>query len=205
MAVAVAGYVMGINPFDQPNVEAAKALARKNLDEYKSNGALPATTHDLFGGDILVYGKVRGTTVGEALRNFLNQATPGAYVAILAYLKQTPETDKVLTALRMKIRDHCKVATTVGYGPRYLHSTGQLHKGDAGHGLFLQITGQDARDLSIPDGMGESGSSVSFSVLKQAEAIGDEQALVSAGRRVMRFHLTDVGRDLGRLNEALTW
>ena len=205
MAVAVAGYLIGINPFDQPNVESAKALARRNLQDFKSKGALQVPTHDLFGGDILVYGKVQGTTVEQALVNFLNQVDAGAYVAILAYLRQTPETDKALTVLRRKIRDRYKVATTVGYGPRYLHSTGQLHKGDAGRGLFLQITAQDARDLEIPDGVGESSSSMSFSVLKQAEAIGDQQALLSAGRRVIRMHLANVDRDLSKLIEALPW
>jgi transaldolase/glucose-6-phosphate isomerase len=205
MAVAIAGYVIRINPFDQPNVESAKVLARKNLEEYKSKGSLAAPTYDLFGGDILVYGKVHGSTVGEALESFLNQADDSSYVAILAYLKQTPETDETLTALRSKIRNRFKVATTVGYGPRYLHSTGQLHKGDAGRGLFLQITAQDPRDVDIPDEMGAAKSSISFSVLKQAEAIGDYQALVAAGRRIIRFHMTDVNRDLVRLNEALAW
>ncbi|HXX73164.1 MAG TPA: hypothetical protein VEI80_05660, partial [Candidatus Acidoferrales bacterium] len=205
MAVAIAGYVIGINPFDQPNVESAKALARKNLEEYKSKGVLSVPQHDLFGGDILVYGKVQGNTIEESLTNFLNELTPGAYAALLAYVKQTEGTDTVLEVIRKKIRDRYKVATTVGYGPRYLHSTGQLHKGDAGRGLFLQITSQDARDLDVPDEMGGSSSSVSFSVLKQAEAMGDQVALAQAGRRIIRFHLTDVERDLGRLNEALVW
>ena len=205
MAVAIAGYVIGINPFDQPNVESAKALARKNVDDYKSRGPLPAATPDLLSGDVLVYGKVQGGSVGEALKNFLNQSEARSYVAIQAYLEPTSETDKVLSALRRRIRDHYKIATTVGYGPRYLHSTGQLHKGDAGRGLFVQITAQDTRDLHIPDDAGSPISSITFSVLKQAEALGDQQALISGGRRFIRFHLANIDRDLSRLNETLVW
>jgi glucose-6-phosphate isomerase len=203
MAVAVAGYIIGINPFDQPNVESAKALARKNIDDSKSKGTMPATP-DLFGGDVLVYGKTQGSTVREILQNFLNQIGPGDYVAILAYLNQTPETDKALTTLRTKIRDRYKVATTVGYGPRYLHSIGQLYKGDAGRGLFLQITADDAHDLDIPDEIESPASSVSFSMLKQAEALGDQQALTSSGRRIMRLHLAEIGRGLSKITEALS-
>jgi len=203
MAVAVAGYIIGINPFDQPNVESAKALARKNLEDSKSKGIMPATP-DLFGGDVLVYGKIQGSTVKEVMENFLNQIEAGDYVAILAYLNQTAETDKALASLRTKIRDRHKVATTVGYGPRYLHSIGQLYKGDAGRGLFLQITADDAQDLDIPDEIDSPASSVSFSMLKQAEARGDQQALSSFGRRIIRLHLAQVGRGLSKLTEALT-
>ena len=203
MAVAVTGHILGINPFNQPNVESAKDLARKNLESNKLSRRSPP---DLFGGDILVYGNVQGTSVGQTLKDFLNRAKPGDYVAILAYLDQGPESDKALTTLRQKIRDRYKVATTLGYGPRYLHSTGQLYKGDGGRGLFIEITAEDAEDLNIPDQVGSPASSVSFSQLKNAEAIGDQQALVSAGRRVIRLHLADVNRDLGKLNEvAAEW
>jgi hypothetical protein len=106
--------------------------------------------------------------------------------------------------MRRKIRDRYKLATTFGYGPRYLHSTGQLHKGDSGHGLFIQITAGDLVDMGIPDEMGSPASSITFSLLKQAEALGDNQALVSAGRRIVRFHLVNVPDGLNKLNEALT-
>jgi transaldolase/glucose-6-phosphate isomerase len=202
MAVSVAGYIIGINPFDQPNVESAKILARKNVEDSKSKGITPATP-DLFGGDVLVYGKIQGSTVREVLENFLSQVDAGDYVAILAYLNQTPETDKALLSLRMRIRDRYKVATTVGYGPRYLHSIGQLYKGDGGRGLFLQITADDAQDLDIPDEIESPASSVSFSMLKQAEALGDQQALASSGRRIIRLHLAEVGKGLSKLKEAL--
>jgi glucose-6-phosphate isomerase len=204
MAVAIAGYVIGINPFDQPNVESAKMLARKMVSDFASSGSLPAKEPDLFAGAVLVYGGIHGKSLKEVLGEFLTQAKSGAYVAIQAYVEPSRETDSVLLAMRRKIRDRYKLATTFGYGPRYLHSTGQLHKGDAGHGLFIQITAEDSEDMRIPDDIGSPASSITFSLLKQAEALGDNHALVEAGRRIVRFHLVSVPEGLNKLNEALT-
>jgi transketolase len=191
MATAVAGHRLGINPFDQPNVEAAKVLARQMVAEYGEKGALPA-------------GESAPLT-GEALEQFLSQAQIGDYVALQAYVQPTAETDAALLALRTRLRDWFKLATTVGYGPRFLHSTGQLHKGDAGRGLFIQFTADDPRDVPIPDEAGEPDSSMTFGVLKMAQALGDRQALLDAGRRVIRFHLgTDVVGGLKKLTEAVT-
>jgi transaldolase/glucose-6-phosphate isomerase len=121
-----------------------------------------------------------------------------------AYLQPTAETDGALATLRIGLRDRFKLATTVGYGPRFLHSTGQLHKGDAGHGLFIQFTADDPRDAPIPDEAGSPESSITFGVLKAAQALGDYQALLDAGRRVIRFHLgKDIVGGLKRLTEAL--
>lgn len=204
MAVAIAGYILGINPFDQPNVESAKALARKLVSDFVSSRSLPVAEPDFLARDIQVYGDILGKSLDEILHGFLTQANLGAYVAIQAYLEPSHETDKVLLEIRRKIRDRYKLATTLGYGPRYLHSTGQLHKGDAGHGLFIQITAGDSEDMGIPDDMGSPASSITFSLLKQAEALGDNQALVEAGRRIVRFHLVNVPNGLNELNEALT-
>lgn len=195
MATAVAGYRLGINPFDQPDVEAAKTLAHRAIAVYQESGTLPSD-------------EPAPLTVGT-LSRFLAQARPGdpttgagrSYIAIHAYLQPTPETDAALLALRLGLRNRYKLATTVGYGPRFLHSTGQLHKGDAGHGLFIQITADDPQDVPIPD---EVGTSVSFGVLKRAQALGDRQALVAAGRQVIHFHLEKEGVDgLKRLVEQL--
>jgi transaldolase/glucose-6-phosphate isomerase len=175
MATAVASHRLGINPFDQPNVEAAKVLARRMVAEYTERGALPS-------------GESAPLTAG-ALNEFLAQAQPGDYIALQAYLQPTAETDTALAALRIHLRDQFRLATTVGYGPRFLHSTGQLHKGDAGHGLFIQFTADDPRDAPIPDEAGSPDSSITFGVLKAAQALGDRQALLDAGRRVIRFHL----------------
>jgi hypothetical protein len=182
---------MGINPFDQPNVEAAKVLAREMVAEYASTGELPESQ--------------AAPLTAEALSAFLAQGQEGAYIALQAYVMPTPETDTALSDLRTRLRDHTRMATTAGYGPRFLHSTGQLHKGDAGEGLFIQFTADDRKDAAIPDQAGQAASSISFGVLKQAQALGDLQALLEAGRAVIGFHLgEDVGAALGRLTKALT-
>jgi hypothetical protein len=172
--------------------------------EYTAKGTLPSEAPALTGAGIAVYGDVEARNPGEALSAFLGQAQPGAYVALQAYVKPTPEADKALAALRLRLRDMLKLATTVGYGPRFLHSTGQLHKGDAGRGLFVQFTADDPQDAPIPDEAGSPDSSITFGVLKAAQAMGDRQALINAGRRVIRFHLgADVVGGLQALIEAL--
>jgi transaldolase/glucose-6-phosphate isomerase len=198
LATAVTGHLLGINPFDQPNVESAKAQARRMIAEYQEKGALPRVES--------------APLTGEALGEFLAQARPGdpstgsgrSYVALQAYVQPTPETSAALTTLRVRLRDRYRLATTVGYGPRFLHSTGQLHKGDAGNGLFIQFTADNLRDAPIPDEAGSPESSITFGTLIAAQAMGDRQALLDAGRRVIRFRLgEDVVGGLKKLNKAL--
>ena len=204
VATAVAGYIIGVNPFDQPNVESAKILVRKMIADYKVQRRLPGLIAALTTEDITVYGDLAGNSPDVMLTNFLTGAKPGAYIAIQAYVQPTDSTDRSLLELREWLMERFKLATTVGYGPRFLHSTGQLHKGDAGRGLFLQITSDDKVDLPVPDELGSSKSSVSFGVLKEAEALGDRQALLDAGRKVIRFHIRgDVPDALNRLTAAL--
>ena len=211
MATAVAGHILGINPFDQPNVESAKVLARKMVAEHKKEGKLPETKAILEKSGIQVYGDIAAHSPVDALETFLsgvdkgkNESAGRSYVAIQAYVKPTHETDKALQALRTKIQFNHRLATTVGYGPRFLHSTGQLHKGDAGHGLFIQITDDSPKDLSIPDQAGKEASSITFGILKMAQALGDSEALRDTGRKVIRFHMgTDVVGGLRHLTEAI--
>ncbi|MBI1800054.1 MAG: hypothetical protein HYR71_00290 [Chloroflexi bacterium] len=209
----MAGWRLGINPFDQPNVESAKVLTRQILAASRGEAALPSpipgrgvegeAAPAVRSGDIAVYGAVQAETPGDALKAFLEPiALPspilgrGAggealrpYVALQAYIQPTPETDAALYALRARIQSGWRVATTVGYGPRFLHSTGQLHKGDGGHGFFIQFTADMPRDAAIPDDASAPASSISFGVLKTAQVLGDGQALTNRGRRVIRFHL----------------
>ncbi|MFU8771055.1 MAG: glucose-6-phosphate isomerase [Anaerolineales bacterium] len=196
MATAVAGYRLGIHPFNQPDVEAAKILARKMVSTYQSEGSLPEESPDFQDEGISVFydnaGFGSAENLGKILNLFLQEAHPGAYVAIHAYVPPTSEMDRLLALLRNHIRAKTHLATTVGYGPRFLHSTGQLHKGDAGKGLFIQLTSEAVQDVAIPDVGGSEASSISFGVLKLAQALGDRQALIDKGRRVIRFHL---GRD----------
>jgi transaldolase/glucose-6-phosphate isomerase len=204
MATALAGYILGSNPFDQPDVEAAKVLARKMIVQYREKGFLPEETPTLRREGIDVYGDCPAHSTGDALNIFLGSALPNGYIALQAYLQPTAETDAALLRLRNCLRDQYHLATTAGYGPRYLHSTGQLHKGDGGRGVFIQLTADDPRDVPIPDEMGQGGSSVTFGVLKAAQALGDRQALFHAGRPVIRFHLGgDIAGSLKVLTEAV--
>jgi hypothetical protein len=122
----------------------------------------------------------------EAIRAHVNSITPGDYVAFLNYIEELPDIDRKLQEIRTAVRDRTKCATTIGYGPRFLHSTGQLHKGGPNTGVFFQIEAKDVVDLPVP------GEPYSFSILKQAQALGDLRALVSRGRRVVRI---DLGND----------
>ena len=199
MATAMAGMLLSINPFDQPNVESAKVLARKMIDDYRVKGRLPELTPSLEEGGIRVYSSIKSDGLAGAVRGFLSLADKGenesvgrSYIALQAYVNPTDQVRDALLALRSRIRGTCRMATTLGYGPRFLHSTGQLHKGDAGHGLFIQLTEEMPEDAPIPDRIGEKGSIVSFGLLKTAQAMGDRQALLDAGRRVLTLHL---GRD----------
>jgi transaldolase/glucose-6-phosphate isomerase len=204
IAVVVAGHRLGINPFDQPDVEAAKSMAREAMAEYKERGALPLETPVLRDNDIVVYGDITANTPADALMRFLGSAPAGAYIALQAYVQPTPEVDDVLQDLRTTLRDRFLLATTLGYGPRFLHSTGQIHKGDAGRGLFIQVTADAPRDADIPDEAGSTASSMTFGVLKAAQAIGDRQALISRGRKVIRFHFKgDLIRGLTKLTRGL--
>ncbi|HDS28977.1 MAG TPA: bifunctional transaldolase/phosoglucose isomerase, partial [Candidatus Acetothermia bacterium] len=147
-ATAMAGHRLGIHPFNQPDVEAAKARAREAVQAYRQSGRLPEDPAHRPSGD--------------ALPTFLRQAKPGDYVALQAYVAPREDVDAALQQLRATILGTYPVATTVGYGPRFLHSTGQLHKGDGGNGLFVQIVSDAVQDLPIPDGMEDSASSITF-------------------------------------------
>ena len=190
LATAIAGQRLGINPFDQPNVEAAKALARKILAE--RGRAKPLSAAEFPEPD------------GAQLREFLSAARKGAYVAVQAYVKPSQQTDAALQALRVGIRDRTRTACTVGYGPRYLHSTGQLHKGDAGKGLFVQFISQPDQDVVIPDEPGSPDGSLTFGELKIAQAIGDRQALLDNGRKVLTFRVpAEPAEQIERLADSL--
>ena len=166
-AVAVAGAILGIHPFNQPDVQKAKDATADVLKEYQENGHLPPVTS------------------GQSLEKLLAEITPGKYLAVMAYLNPTPEIDQALTALRNQVTARYHIATTLGYGPRFLHSTGQLHKGGPDSGLFLQITAKHRQSLPIP------GAPYTFEVLADAQALGDLQALKSLGRPVTSVRLDE--------------
>jgi transaldolase / glucose-6-phosphate isomerase len=208
-ATAVAGVVLGINPFDQPDVEASKVATRKLTFEYEKTGALPPEPPLLEADSISLFtdernavelGAVAGRarTLAGTLRAHLGRIQPGDYVGLLAYIEMNEAHESELQAIRRAIRDHYKVATCLGFGPRFLHSTGQAYKGGPDTGVFLQITCADAADLPVP------GQKYSFGVVKAAQARGDFQVLAERGRRALRVHLgKDVRAGLARLRTAV--
>jgi transaldolase / glucose-6-phosphate isomerase len=211
MATVVSGVCLGINPFDQPDVESAKIRAREMVLAYQKEGELPQMTPSLKEDSIEVYFDSDEKSLKEMLKRFFEHASSGegeskgrSYAALQAYLTPDTETTLALQNLRRIIQTQYRIATTIGYGPRFLHSTGQLHKGDAGNGLFIQFTADIAEDAPIPDDAGKEDSSISFGVLKTAQALGDCQALKDAGRDIIRFHFQkDPISGLKRLKDIL--
>jgi len=192
-ATAVAGAVLGINPFDQPDVEASKMATRKLTAEYERTGSLPPETPVFTENGFLLFADERnaamlgGDSFDDYVAGHLARIGPGDYVALLAYIEMTPEHEQVLESIRRTIRDRTGAATCVGFGPRFLHSTGQAYKGGPNSGVFLQITCDDALDVAVP------GQRYTFGAVKAAQARGDLQVLAERGRRALRIHLgTDV-------------
>ncbi len=199
-ATAYAGAFLGIDSFDQPNVQESKDLTKGYLERFRAEGNLGAGRPSFEDDGISAYVSDRGLTGGtleELLRSVLTHVQPGDYVALLAYLTRNAKNEAALAALREDILRAKRVATTIGFGPRFLHSTGQLHKGGDDSGVFVQITANDPKDVAIP------GEPYSFSVLKEAQALGDLSALVNKNRRAVRIHLTNVDKGLARLREIV--
>jgi len=203
MATAFAGWRLGINPFDQPNVQESKDATKALLEKYKQDRKLPEQPALASDGQLTVYGVEDGESspalsVPEALRAYCAKMKPGDYVALLAYIEETPEVEAAIREIRTSIRKATSCATTNGFGPRFLHSTGQLHKGGPDSGVFIQITAPDKVDFPVPE------APYTFSVLKDAQALGDFQSLVKHGRRAIRVDLGDeVVAGLEKLQELI--
>jgi transaldolase/glucose-6-phosphate isomerase len=208
IATAVAGSILGINAFNQPDVEAAKVATRTLTAAYEEKGSLPPETPILKDDALALFADPKyanalaaaatAKTPAAYLAAHLGRIQPGDYFAITAYVEMDAANDRELQALRHAVRDAKKVATTLGYGPRFLHSTGQLHKGGPNRGVFLQVTSDDTQDLPIP------GQKYSFGILKRAQAQGDFQVLAERDRRLLRVHLgADVRTALARLREMV--
>jgi transaldolase / glucose-6-phosphate isomerase len=207
IATAVAGSVIGINAFNQPDVEASKVETRKLTSEYEKTGSLPAEKPLLEDDGIQVFtdeknaaelAKASGRSLKDTVRAHLARLGAGDYFAVLAYVEMNTEHESLLQELRMAVRDRKRVATCLGFGPRFLHSTGQAYKGGPNTGVFLQITCDDAQDLPVP------GQKYTFGVVKAAQARGDFQVLLDRKRRALRVHLaSDVKAGLSRLTEVI--
>ncbi len=203
-ATACAGWRLGINPFDQPNVQESKDATKELLNTFVSQGSLPEQAPLVAESELTIFaeGHTREalpvTSVTDALRAHLATVKQGDYIALLNYIEETPAIEARLQEIRTLLRDTTKCATTTGYGPRFLHSTGQMHKGGPDTGVFFQITAKDKHDFPVP------GEPYSFSILKQAQALGDFRSLVAHGRRALRVDLgADVPAGLQRLHELI--
>lgn len=206
LATAVASHQLQVNPFDQPDVESSKDAARQMVEAFKAKGERPQQPQVLADGVFTIYGDVKAPTPLEAYKAFLYRIRPPEYLAIQAFLQPSEAVTELLALLRTRLRDELGVAVTIGYGPRFLHTTGQLHKGDAGHGRFLQLragNGEEAAEVLIPDEMGFQQGVVSFGVLEVAQAMGDLDALSMARRKAIGVHLgSDVVKGLSALIHA---
>jgi transaldolase/glucose-6-phosphate isomerase len=204
MATAVAGSVIGINPFDQPDVEASKIKTRELTTEYEKTGKLSAETPFFTGHGFALYGDAANeaalgthSTLAGYLGAHLRRVKPGDYVALLAYIERDAAHTDALQAIRAAILGKTHAATCLGFGPRFLHSTGQAYKGGPNSGVFLQITVDDAADLKVP------GADYTFGVVKAAQARGDLGVLEERGRRALRVHLHEVNAGLAMLAKAV--
>jgi len=211
IATVIAGHILKINPFDQPDVESAKIRAREMVAAYQDKGKLPELPLTLESNGLKVYSTTGNTSFENIISSFLSQLLTPAnvsqskrYFSIQAYLKPSDKVYDMLKRLSLNIENQYGVAVTIGFGPRFLHSTGQLHKGDSGNGLFLQLLSDSLRDCQIPDDPLKQGSSISFGVLKTAQALGDRQALMDAGRNVLTIDLSsDPEKGIERLVEVV--
>ena len=208
IATAVAGAIIGIDPFNQPDVEASKDKTRALTDDYEKSHRLPEETPVFRENGLALYADSRNAaelgrqnTLSGYLKSHFGRVHAGTksgdYVALLAYIERNEAHTQVLTRIRARIRDKTRAATCVGFGPRFQHSTGQAYKGGPNSGVFLQITCDDPVDIDVP------GHSYSFGVVKAAQASGDLEVLVEGGRRALRIHLKDVGAGLAELAHAM--
>ena len=190
IATAVAGSIIGINAFNQPDVEASKIETKKLTSQYETTGSLPAESPffeekgiKLFADEKNTAALKGGAKLADVLKTHLSRIGADDYFAVLGYITMNPANEKTLQTIRHAVRDKKKVATVLGFGPRFLHSTGQAYKGGPNSGVFLQITGDDAKDLPVP------GQKYTFGIVKAAQARGDFAVLAERGRRALRVHL----------------
>jgi transaldolase / glucose-6-phosphate isomerase len=202
VATAAAGMILGIDPFDQPNVQESKDATKALLAAARQSGQLSTPAPLVAIERMALYGDPAAigdtpVSVDGGIRELLALARPGDYFALLAYLPQDRDVEALLQRVRAQIRDALGIATTLGFGPRFLHSTGQLHKGGPDSGIYLQITAEPSKDLPIP------GWDETFGTLIAAQALGDLQSLQRRGRRALRLHLADLDAGLSRLEEMV--
>jgi transaldolase/glucose-6-phosphate isomerase len=204
MAIAMAGAVIGIDPFDQPDVESAKVKARELTDAYEKNGSAgeenPVFSQDgiaVFADSNNAVGLRGANTLAQTMKAHLNRLSGGDYFALLAFMQHTVKSEDTLQNIRLQVRDRKHIASCLEFGPRYLHSTGQAYKGGPNSGVFLEITCDHPHDLNIP------GRKATFALVEKAQALGDLAVLNERGRRALRVHLKDAESGLASLRQAV--
>jgi transaldolase/glucose-6-phosphate isomerase len=199
VATAVAGAVIGIDPFDQPDVEDAKIQTRQLIEAYEKSGSLAPESAFFEDGDFALFAPsaIAGDSAAAILKAHLATAKAGDYCGFLAYIQRNEAHEAQIEAMRVKVRDAKQIATVAGFGPRFLHSTGQAYKGGPKEGIFIEITREPAADIAIP------GNRASFGTVQLAQARGDLDVLASRGQRVLRVHLKDEKTGLEALSRAL--
>jgi transaldolase / glucose-6-phosphate isomerase len=200
----VAGAIIGIDPFDQPDVEASKSKTRELMDSYEKTQSLPDQASVFQQDGVTLFADPRNAeelgrhnTLSGYLKSHFDRIDDGDYAAFLAYVDRTADAAQAMTEMRTFVRDYACAATCVGFGPRFQHSTGQAYKGGPNSGVFLQITCDDGADVDVP------GHRYSFGVVKDAQARGDLEVLVERDRRALRVHLSDAESGLPRLAQAI--
>jgi hypothetical protein len=209
VATAIAGAVLGINPFNQPDVEASKVATRSLTDQYEKTGTLPSEAPFFEGDGVKLFADERNAaalksaagaapSIAAYVKAHLDRLGTGDYFALLAYVEMNEAHEAILQVMRHQVRDRKRVATCLGFGPRFLHSTGQGYKGGPNTGVFLQVTCDDEQDLPVP------GQKYTFGVVKAAQARGDFAVLSDRDRRALRIHLgPDVAAGLRTLGAAI--
>jgi transaldolase/glucose-6-phosphate isomerase len=208
IATAVAGSIIGINPFDQPDVEASKVATRKLTQEFEQTGVLPSESAFFEADGLRLFADAENAaalqhsagdnTLPGIIKAHLDRLAPNDYFALLAYVEMNAAHERILQDARAHVRDAKRVATCLGFGPRFLHSTGQAYKGGPNSGVFLQLTCDDKDDLPVP------GQKFTFGIVKAAQARGDFQVLSERGRRALRVHLArDLSEGLRQLAEVI--
>lgn len=191
-ATAIAGWIMKLQPFDQPNVESAKVLARKMISEYKQNGFLSMPSVKLKEGNIEYLDETTESSIALALDKFIQMnKKEGSYLVLQSFIRPNIENFEALEQLKSLLIKKYKLPITVGFGPRFLHSTGQLHKGDSGLGIFIQFTSSISIDEKIPENAGDENSTFSFGTLITAQALGDREALINNNRNIITINFTE--------------
>ena len=191
IAVSMLGHVLNINPFDQPDVELTKKITKEFIDLYRTEGGFNIPEANISFGDIDFYSKNGFENIENVNSWFSNLVKNKSYIAILAFIEDTKENEILLNGLSNYFMNKYQIPATFGFGPRYLHSTGQLHKGDSGKGVFIHITSHIETDIDIPDNANNDLSSLSFKTLFIAQALGDYNALVNKDRDILQVHFKD--------------